>query len=126
MRTEVVFYKIRDTKSGLFSSGGCAPHFSKKGKTWRRLQDVRAHISQLRGYAVSSYASAELIEVRQVISETVVTSQSITAFTGQMAQDKETKKERIAQAEARRQEEEERALLARLQQKWGTPPADPT
>lgn len=42
-------YRIVNTKTGLFSTGGMKPNFTKHGKTWTKLQYVRAHISELVG-----------------------------------------------------------------------------
>lgn len=39
------FYKIRDMVTGLYSSGGNLPHFTKKGKMWKRLCDVKSHLT---------------------------------------------------------------------------------
>lgn len=40
-------YKIRNS-SGLFSTGGTAPSWSKRGKTWTALNHLNAHLTLLR------------------------------------------------------------------------------
>lgn len=43
----VKVYKIRDTKTGLFSEGGYNPRFTKEGKTWLTRRAIKAHLTQL-------------------------------------------------------------------------------
>jgi len=38
-------YKIKNTKTGLFSTGGSLPNWSKNGKVWRTLGQVRSHLT---------------------------------------------------------------------------------
>lgn len=38
-------YKIRDTLTGLFSSGGARPAFNKKGKMWNGAGPVSLHFA---------------------------------------------------------------------------------
>jgi len=37
-------YKIRDIKTGLFSSGGMYPSWSKNGKIWSTLGKMSSHL----------------------------------------------------------------------------------
>ena len=37
-------FKLRDTKTGLFSSGGYDPSFGKIGKTWDTKSQVISHL----------------------------------------------------------------------------------
>lgn len=39
-------YKIRHRKSGLYSTGGMYPRWSRAGKTWCNLGRLRSHLSQ--------------------------------------------------------------------------------
>ena len=39
--------KIRDRRTGLFSSGGWGPGFGPKGKTWATRQELAAHLKML-------------------------------------------------------------------------------
>jgi hypothetical protein len=45
------FYKIRDTETGLFSSGGVWPRFTKFGKTWTTRGALKSHLTMLGYYA---------------------------------------------------------------------------
>ncbi len=41
-------FKIRDIESGLFSSGGAKPTFSKTGKSWTSIGHLRNHITRVK------------------------------------------------------------------------------
>lgn len=38
-------YKIRDLKTGKYSTGGSCPSWNKNGKVWKRPQDLTAHFN---------------------------------------------------------------------------------
>lgn len=42
MKLEV--YKIKDENTGLFSTGGIEPKWTKRGKTWSQLNHVKNHL----------------------------------------------------------------------------------
>lgn len=51
-------YKILNTKTGLYSTGGSTPTFKKNGKTWTMLSHLKSHITmirQLSGYLKAPY-----------------------------------------------------------------------
>lgn len=41
-------YCIKRTTDGLYSTGGLSPIFKKTGKIWKRMGDVRSHLTQIR------------------------------------------------------------------------------
>jgi len=41
-------YKLRNKETGLFSTGGLDPLFNKKGKIWKQLNHIKAHLTQFR------------------------------------------------------------------------------
>lgn len=41
----VTFYKIRDKDTGLFSTGGYYPSWTKTGKSWKRLNHLKCHLN---------------------------------------------------------------------------------
>jgi len=41
-------FKIRRKSDGLFSTGGCDPTFSKRGKTWSSKNALMVHIALVR------------------------------------------------------------------------------
>jgi len=57
----ITFYGIRDKKGGRFSTGGECPTWGKKGKTWWRLCDVRAHLAKLTTQGWDRYINAEVV-----------------------------------------------------------------
>lgn len=40
------FYQIKDKNTGLFSTGGMSPRWTKKGKIWKGTGPLRAHLNQ--------------------------------------------------------------------------------
>jgi len=40
-------FKVRDNKTGLFSTGGWHPSFNSIGKSWNLIRDVRTHFNML-------------------------------------------------------------------------------
>lgn len=57
-------FKIRDKKTGLFSTGGMRPKFTKQGKVWQKLGYVHSHIQQLKDEYTPAdvYKNAEVVE----------------------------------------------------------------
>lgn len=57
-------FKIRHKETGLFSTGGLSPTWSKQGKVWQRLSYVHNHISMfVESYRPNSvYKDAEVVE----------------------------------------------------------------
>lgn len=41
-------YKIRDSKTGLYSTGGTKPKWSKRGKVWVSLGALKSHLTLYR------------------------------------------------------------------------------
>ena len=46
-------YMIRRKKDGLFSNGGSYPSFTKRGKQWSRVGDIKSHLTQVYGNSYS-------------------------------------------------------------------------
>lgn len=51
----LTIYKLRSTKTWLFSSGGAFPRFTKNGKIWKRKSDLSCHFNQLPRLGVELY-----------------------------------------------------------------------
>lgn len=65
-------YKIRHKLTGLFSTGGSNPFWTKKGKTWSSIGHVKSHISGVVDYGYrdkSDMVNWEIIEIE--VSETL-------------------------------------------------------
>lgn len=43
---ELKAYKIINETTGLFSTGGLLPRWTKRGKTWSQINHVKAHLRQ--------------------------------------------------------------------------------
>lgn len=43
---KITVYKIKDTNTGLYSTGGSNPRWTKKGKTWSARNHVTCSLSQ--------------------------------------------------------------------------------
>jgi hypothetical protein len=43
---KIIVYKIKDTLTGLYSTGGSKPKWTKKGKTWSAKNHVTCSLSQ--------------------------------------------------------------------------------
>ena len=41
------FYKIRDSRTRLFSTGGSRPSWVKHGKVWTKIGPLRAHLTMM-------------------------------------------------------------------------------
>jgi hypothetical protein len=74
-------YKIRDKRTGLYSMGGTGPGWSKKGKEWKTLAHVMAHLSQFYQTYYRQKVSIltipddwEIIEFTVTVEETLVRS----------------------------------------------------
>ena len=42
------YYKILNTKTGLFSMGGTDPKWNNDGKTWTSAKNIRLHLKMLK------------------------------------------------------------------------------
>lgn len=45
MKEKMKVFKLRDKKTGLFSSGGMKPTFNEIGKIWNQESHVKLHLS---------------------------------------------------------------------------------
>ena len=70
---EMIFFKIRHTKTGLYSKGGSYPTWSKLGKVWKRRCDLSSHFTHIGAKAATHYADAEDVEIIVTESEMTVT-----------------------------------------------------
>ena len=41
------FYKIRDLSTGLYSTGGSHPRWTKRGKVWHTLGTLKLHLKNV-------------------------------------------------------------------------------
>ena len=59
-------YRIRNNKTGLFSTGGLLyPGFSKKGKIYSRVGDAKSNVTQvLKSRLWEKYKGCEIVEYK--------------------------------------------------------------
>lgn len=50
MSNPKIVYKIRNKTTGLFSGGGAYPRWSKKGKVWTSMGNLRNHLNMFKTY----------------------------------------------------------------------------
>lgn len=43
---DIKVYKIKDSLTGKFSTGGLSPKWTNRGKTWSQFNHVKAHLRQ--------------------------------------------------------------------------------
>lgn len=43
---QIKVFKIRDIETGLFSTGGTSPRWTKRGKSWSQINHVKNHLRQ--------------------------------------------------------------------------------
>lgn len=60
------FYKIRDGRTGLFSTGGSWPSWVKNGKVWTRLGTLRAHLTMMLR-CERSMEGWEVVEIETIV-----------------------------------------------------------
>jgi hypothetical protein len=70
-------FKIRNKVTGLYSTGGCSPRWTKKGKIWTTIGHLKSHIRQLVGrkwsLPLKDIANWELVELEVIEQENSVT-----------------------------------------------------
>jgi len=68
-------YKIRHKETGLYSSGGAYPRWTKRGKVWYALHHIAAHLRLNSDHKKIFYGNAEIVYFQVSIDS--VTTMSI-------------------------------------------------
>lgn len=104
-------YKVKSTKTGLYSKGGTYPTFSKNGKAWTNVGYLKNHLNQLNSYGKWIYKDNQvIIECYEVIiTENSVFTQSYDDFLAEIQQNQQLKK-KDQEAKNRRLAENQRRL----------------
>lgn len=69
----VKIYRIRNRETGLFSTGGKHPTWSKNGKIWKTLGHVKSHMSQVSHLFIEEYISqSEVIEYEVIEKKSLI------------------------------------------------------
>jgi hypothetical protein len=106
----ITVFKIKSTLTGLFSTGGSSPDWSKKGKTWSQRGHVSLHLSGLCGNGRRIYRQHDAVVVECVIKEEDVSTIKVSEW---LSETERKAREKEADREARNIE---RARQERLQQ----------
>jgi len=61
-------YKIRHKVTGLYSLGGIYPSWSKRGKTWRKIGDLKNHFNLIQEHRARD-TIADMVYWEVIISE---------------------------------------------------------
>ena len=61
-------FKIKNIETGLFSSGGTLPTWTKEGKVWNKRGHITSHLSLLREYKNSNLYTDCTVEEYEMIS----------------------------------------------------------
>lgn len=117
--SEIVVYKIRSKTTGLYSTGGGNPSFTKKGKTWNQPGHVSTHIAGLHPDGKRVYADNQAEVVKCIIREEDVETTPVEQWAAELAARK-AKKEvaKLAAADARSREQR-RGLYLKLRKEFG-------
>ena len=117
--TDITVFKIRSKTTGLFSTGGQSPGWSKKGKTWNMRGHISTHLSGLYRTGRETYTNhqAEVVEciIREENVATVPVSEWIADVERRKA-DKETARKNATEDRLRQQRYAE---YQRLQKEFG-------
>jgi len=124
MSTET-YFKIRDKTTGLFSTGGESPGWSKTGKKWSKPGHITTHLGQVRmvrrGYRrtaqdVHPYVNAEVVTFEAKPVEAL--TEDVSARLAAIQKKKADKEARVKARRVKAKEDREREQLARLQAKY--------
>lgn len=106
-------FKIRDLATGLFSTGGSMPRWSKRGKVWSNIGHIKLHLQQL--WSSDSYPeTAEVVEFVEVEGSRT----SVHDLLRTIAQQRDAAEQERQAAREARVRALELAELARLQAKY--------
>lgn len=71
----MLIYRIKNTKTGMYSNGGSYPRWSKKGKIWKTLGYVRSH---LRAFMEYDYRKKTTVGIDPKLKDWVIETSEIT------------------------------------------------
>ena len=111
---ELCFYKIRNKKSELFSTGGQSPKWNKNGKVWKTIGHLKAHLGQDVFRRNSFYEEAEVVKYSVVETD----CEDISFLFVKISNDKQKQLESQAIYIANLIKQEEIEELNRLKEKY--------
>lgn len=117
--TDITVFKIRSKTTGMFSTGGQSPGWSKKGKTWNQRGHVSTHLSGLYRTGRETYRDNQAEVVECVIREENVGVTPVSEWISAVEQRKADKELARKQAAEDRQRQQRYAEYQRLQKEFG-------
>ena len=126
----LTLYKIRNKDTGLYSTGGASPSWSKTGKTWSKVCHITAHLNHVEKRGFGSRYKTYLADAEIVLFEATPTwKKDLVVFVLQLQEQRRMKKQKKEEAyrlarikgESERlalQEKRERKQLQKLQAKY--------
>ena len=76
----MIIYKIQSKQTGLYSTGGVSPSFSKTGKVWKNIGHLRNHINVLDPHGKRKYREHQVEIVELQLTEVCVSSTPFEEF----------------------------------------------
>lgn len=110
-------YKIKNTKTGLYSLGGGYPKFNKNGKIWKRRSDLSNHLNLI---DIDQDYKDCIIEVLYV-AEIPIDKLSIEEYYSPIIQRREQREQEYKIRMQQYKIEQEKKALAGLLSKYGQP-----
>ena len=110
-------YKIKNTKTGLYSCGGGYPKFNKNGKIWKRRGDLSNHLNLIN---INKDYKDCIIEVLRV-EEIPVEELSIEEYYFPVVQRREQREQEYKIQMQQYRVEQEKKHLQELLGKYGQP-----
>lgn len=111
----MIIYKIRDRQTGLFSTGGLHPSFSKKGKIWKQKGHLSNHFSNVNQQA---YARRDCEVVEYELIENEMSTASIVGWVDAAQQRRDDREAAYKQSRLKYELERNRAEYERLRKQF--------
>lgn len=116
---EITIYKIRSRVTGLYSTGGGTPGWSKKGKTWNQRGHVSNHLHGLYPAGKRTYIEHAAEVVTCIIREEDVETTAVSDWLAGVEQRKAEKEAKAKKAFDDRQKAKRFAEYQKLQREFG-------
>lgn len=117
--SEITVFKIRSKTTGMFSTGGQSPGWSKKGKTWNMRGHISTHLAGLDATGRAEYRKHDAEVVECVIREENVATVSVADWLADVECRKADKEAARKNAHDERMRAQRFAEYQKLQKEFG-------
>lgn len=117
--TDITVFKIRSKTTGLFSTGGQSPGWSKKGKTWNMRGHISTHLVGLYTTGRAEYRKHDAEVIECIIREENVATVPVSEWIADVERRKADKENARKNAAEDRQRQQRYAEYQRLQKEFG-------